>query len=65
MPRKNFRFSATQKFPVLNKVRVYGFGEFGFGYSRGGFDRDNGVDLGSKQMRWGLAHSGIGLTFYF
>jgi hypothetical protein len=41
------------------------FGEVGFGYSHGDFDHDNNVDLKSKQKRWGLANSGIGLAFYF
>jgi hypothetical protein len=41
------------------------FGEVGFGYSQGDFDHVNNVDLKSKQTRWGLTNSGIGLAFYF
>lgn len=40
-------------------------GEVGFGYSHGDFDHNNSVDLKSKQKRWGLINSGIGLAFYF
>jgi hypothetical protein len=41
------------------------FGEFGFGYIYGEQKRENRLDVTTKSRKWGLANSGIGLTFYF
>lgn len=41
------------------------FGEIGFGYTYGKFERENRMELNTESKRWGLANSGIGLIFYF
>jgi opacity protein-like surface antigen len=41
------------------------FGEAGFGYTHGTFEREGQAKTDATTRRWGLANSGIGLIFYF
>jgi hypothetical protein len=41
------------------------FGEVGFGYSSGQFNRRNDRENESSSQRWGLANAGVGVVFYF
>lgn len=41
------------------------FGEVGFGYSLGKFNRRNDAESDIDSQRWGLANTGVGIIFYF
>jgi len=41
------------------------FGEIGFGYTLGKFNRRNDVETDIDSQRWGLSNTGIGIVFYF
>lgn len=41
------------------------FGEVGFGYSFGKFNRRNDAETEISSQRWGLANTGVGIIFYF
>jgi hypothetical protein len=48
---------------VLKNVGI--FGEVGFGYSIGKFNRRNDTENETSSQRWGLANTGVGIIFYF
>ena len=41
------------------------FGEIGFGYTLGKFNRRNGAETNTDSQRWGFANTGVGIIFYF
>jgi hypothetical protein len=41
------------------------FGEVGFGYTFGKFNRRNSAETNTDSQRWGLANTGVGIIFYF
>ena len=41
------------------------FGEVGFGYTFGKFNRRNNAEINTDSQRWGLANTGVGIIFYF
>ena len=41
------------------------FGEVGFGYSLGKFNRRNDAETQIDSQRWGLTNTGVGIVFYF
>ena len=48
---------------VMNNVGI--FGEVGFGYTFGKFNRRNDAETEIESKSWGLANTGIGIIFYF
>jgi hypothetical protein len=62
---ENYRASAVLGLQGQVMKNLALFGEVGWGYSFGKFERRNDAETEGDSQRWGLANTGVGIIFYF